>query len=189
MLENIRLIRFIFHLLVFISSNKTVKDLITSDVEMVIKKRRWTDISLYKALLVTLKNDKYYRTIFYLRIGRKSRFLRLLSPGSNSFFLNTNQIGGGIYLAHPFATFINAERIGRDFSCRQCTTIGNKTDGRNDLRPTIGNNVQVGANVVIIGHVNIGDNVIIGAGSVIVKDIESNSIVAGNPARVIRKIS
>ncbi len=46
----------------------------------------------------------------------------------------------------------------------------------------------MGANVVIIGGVNVGENSIIGAGSVVVKDIPSNSVVVGNPARVIRKL-
>ena len=69
--------------------------------------------------------------------------------------------------------------------CRQCTTIGNKRDGRNDLIPTIGDNVVMGANVCIIGDVVIGDNVIIGAGSVVVNDVPSNCVVVGNPARII----
>ena len=50
---------------------------------------------------------------------------------------------------------------------------------------TIGNNVFIGMNSVILKGVSIGDNVIIGAGSIITKDIESNSVVAGNPAKVI----
>jgi acetyltransferase-like isoleucine patch superfamily enzyme len=41
--------------------------------------------------------------------------------------------------------------------------------------------------VCIIGDVTIGDNVIIGAGSVVVKDIPSNCIAVGNPARVVEK--
>ena len=73
-----------------------------------------------------------------------------------------------------------------NFSFRQNTTIGNKKDGRNDLLPVIGNNVTLGANVVIIGDVRIGDNVIVGAGSVVVKDIPANSVVAGNPAKIIK---
>lgn len=71
---------------------------------------------------------------------------------------------------------------------RQCTTIGNKKDGRNDLAPVIGDNVNVGANVVIIGNITIGNNVIIGAGSVVVHDVPDNSVVAGNPARVIKSL-
>lgn len=57
---------------------------------------------------------------------------------------------------------------------------------KNNGRPIIGNNVNLGANVVIIGNIHIGDNVIVGAGSVVVKDIPDNCIVAGNPARIIR---
>ena len=97
-----------------------------------------------------------------------------------------DKIGGGIYAAHPFATIIHAKSIGVNFSFRQNTTIGNKKDGRNDLLPVIGNNVTLGANVVIIGDVRIGDNVIVGAGSVVVKDIPANSVVAGNPAKIIK---
>ena len=49
----------------------------------------------------------------------------------------------------------------------------------------IGNNVFIGANSVIMPNVTIGDSVIIGAGSIISRDIPANSIVAGNPARLI----
>lgn len=50
---------------------------------------------------------------------------------------------------------------------------------------TIGNNVFVGADTIILPNVKIGDNVVIGAGSVVSRDIPSNSIAAGNPAKVI----
>lgn len=53
---------------------------------------------------------------------------------------------------------------------------------------TIGNNVFIGANTIILPNVTIGDNVIIGAGSVVSKDIPSKSVAAGNPAQVIGTI-
>lgn len=49
---------------------------------------------------------------------------------------------------------------------------------------TIGNNVQIGAGAIILPNVSIGNNVIIGAGSVVTKDIPSNSIAIGVPARL-----
>lgn len=49
----------------------------------------------------------------------------------------------------------------------------------------IGNRVFLGANSVVLPGVTIGDNVIVGSGAVVSKDIASNSVVAGNPARVI----
>ena len=51
----------------------------------------------------------------------------------------------------------------------------------------IGDNVWIGKGVYLKGGVTIGDNVTIGANSVVVKDVESNMIVGGIPARVIRK--
>lgn len=53
---------------------------------------------------------------------------------------------------------------------------------------TIGDNCWLGGRAVICPGVTIGDNVVVGAGSVVVKDVPSNTVVAGNPARVIREI-
>ena len=52
--------------------------------------------------------------------------------------------------------------------------------------PIIGNNVNIGANVCIIGNIRIGNNVEIGAGTVVVKDIPDNTVVVGNPGRIIK---
>lgn len=49
----------------------------------------------------------------------------------------------------------------------------------------IGNNVFVGAGSIILPGVTVGDKVIVGAGSVVTKDIQRNSVVAGNPVRCI----
>ena len=52
----------------------------------------------------------------------------------------------------------------------------------------IGNNTFVGARALILPGVNIGDNCIVGAGSVVTKSVPNGSIIAGNPARVVKKI-
>lgn len=53
---------------------------------------------------------------------------------------------------------------------------------------TIGHNVWIGGSVTILPGVTIGDNVTVGAGSVVTKDVDSDCVVAGNPARVIRRL-
>lgn len=57
------------------------------------------------------------------------------------------------------------------------------------IEVTIGSNVWIGGNTVICPGVHIGDNVVIGAGSVVTKDIPDMVIAAGNPCKVIRKIT
>lgn len=61
-----------------------------------------------------------------------------------------------------------------------------RTHGPKPVR--IGNDVWVGANVMILKGVSIGNNVIIGAGSVVSTDIPDNCIAVGNPCRVKRQI-
>jgi acetyltransferase-like isoleucine patch superfamily enzyme len=52
----------------------------------------------------------------------------------------------------------------------------------------IGNKAWIGFNAIILKGVHIGEGAIVGAGSVVTHDVPAYSIVAGNPARVIRKI-
>jgi acetyltransferase-like isoleucine patch superfamily enzyme len=53
---------------------------------------------------------------------------------------------------------------------------------------TVGNNVFIGSNCIIMPGVNIGDNVVVGAGSIVTKSLESNGIYAGVPARKIKTL-
>ncbi|MBD5267743.1 MAG: sugar O-acetyltransferase [Bacteroides sp.] len=65
-----------------------------------------------------------------------------------------------------------------------------RNKGLEYARPiTVGNNVWIGANVSVLPGVTIGDNCVIGAGSVVNKDIPADSVAAGNPCKVIKKIN
>ena len=55
-------------------------------------------------------------------------------------------------------------------------------------RVKIGSNVWIGSNVTILPGVEIGDGAVVGAGSVVTKNVPEYSIVAGNPAKVIKTI-
>ena len=134
----------------------------------------------------------YYPEFAYIFFWRSDlptyRWRKLFTHNFQTKIFMSTKIGGGLICHHPFATVINAKQIGENFQFRNSLTIGNKHND-NSLVPVIGDNVTVGANVVIIGDITIGDNVMIGAGSVVVKDVPSNSIVAGNPAKVIRTLN
>ena len=52
----------------------------------------------------------------------------------------------------------------------------------------VGNNVFIGNNAIILPGVTIGDNVVIGAGAIVTRDIPSNSVAAGVPAKVIKTL-
>lgn len=129
-----------------------------------------------------------YAFIFVWRINKPKYFWKhmFVKDIPCKIFGNT-KIEGGLMCYHPYATVINAVSIGKNFQFRNSLTIGNKGNDNKRL-PIIGNNVTVGANVVIIGDITIGNNVVIGAGSVVVKDVPSDCVIAGNPAKIIRKL-
>ncbi len=52
----------------------------------------------------------------------------------------------------------------------------------------VGDNVLVGANAVVIEGVQIGDGAVVAAGAIVTKDVPANTVVAGVPAKVIKKI-
>ena len=174
---------FIPHYLLYALSK--AKKRIDEDVKAMSKYPEYSSMGGNKLLLYLLIRDKYFRKMFYTRIGLMSNLVSWYSPGESTFF-PCKEIEGGFYMAHPYATIINAKKVGRNFTCRQCTTIGNKKDGDNEHLPIIGDNVTLGANVVIIGGITIGNNVVVGAGSVVVKDVPDNCIVAGNPAKILK---
>lgn len=66
-----------------------------------------------------------------------------------------------------------------------CKRVGNNLPFYADTY--IGKNCFIGVKAIILPGVTIGDEVIVGAGSVVTKDVPSNSVVAGNPARIIRQ--
>ena len=172
--------------LIFFAMFSKERNLIEEDVAA-MNERGGIQYGFFLSLAYHLRHNKYYRNVFYNRLG-SVRLLPVFYPRERYFYPCKN-IEGGIFVAHPYSTILNAKSIGKNFSCRQCTTIGNKRDGDGTANcPIIGDNVTLGANVCIIGPITIGNNVVVGAGSVVVKDVPDNVVVAGNPARIIHSI-
>lgn len=136
---------------------------------------------LSKELLI----NKYFRTLFYHRTNSFfSKILRVFYPKQSSFIIDVNtKIGGGLQLAHPYSTILNAEKIGKNVYVNHLVTVGEK-DGK---KPIIEDGVELHANCIVIGGITIGKNARIGAGAVVTKDVPENAIAVGNPAKIILK--
>ena len=173
------------HILLAVLYNYAFNGIIYSDLKA-INNQLNINIPTWLQFLYQLHNNRYYRHVFYYRIGPVwSLLISWFRPGDKYFWIPySTKVGKGIKYAHPYSTVLNAESIGDNFSCLHCCTIGKK----NGRRPRIGNNVSIGCHVVVLGDITIGNNVTIGAGSVVVKDVPDNCVVVGNPARIIKKI-
>jgi serine O-acetyltransferase len=171
---------FLPHLLLFLTSKE--KETIVMDLYA----RKGTPTTLLKTcydLSLELLLNPYFRTLFYFRTsGVFSKILRIFYPKHPSFTIDvTCKIAGGLQLAHPYSSILNADSIGKNVYVNHLVTVGEK-EGK---RPTIGDNVQLHAGSMVLGGIAIGNNAVIGAGTVVVKNVPENATVVGNPARII----
>lgn len=73
--------------------------------------------------------------------------------------------------------------IGDDVLIYHGVTLGGKQNARIKRHPTIGNNVMIGAESIVLGDITVGDNSQIGAGSVVTKDVPADYVVVGGNLR------
>lgn len=108
---------------------------------------------------------------------------------------------GKNFFANYNCTIIDVAKVKIGDNCQMAPNVAIYTAGhplhpvaRNSMYEygisvTIGDNVWIGGNTVIMPGVHIGSNTVIGAGSVVTRDIPDWSVAVGNPCRVIKKIT
>lgn len=98
------------------------------------------------------------------------------------------KIGKGLYIGHPYNITINPRTIlGDNINIHKGVTIGQENRGWRKGTPKIGNNVWIGVNSTIVGNIKIGDNVLIAPNSFVNINVPNNSIVIGNPCKIVFK--
>ena len=130
-----------------------------------------------------------FRYLLSYRLRGRSLLLRgvafrLLEPVETLSF-DVDEIGGGLFIQHGFATIVSARRIGEDCWINQQVTIGHVYDRG---RPIIGDRVTIAAGAAVVGPVTIGDDVTIGANTTVVKDVPAKAVVVGASPRVLTSV-
>ncbi len=169
-------------------------DLFKQDAQRWIVPGQITDISqvTWKKILTLLVRHMQLRAMLLFRLARwchqkrihvmPTLLLRMISFFYGLEIAVSQEIGGGLYIAHTYGTVIMPEKIGKN-----CSIISNVTIGMNKewAFPIIGDNVFIGAGARVLGGIYIGDGAKIGANAVVIEDVPEGATVVGVPARVV----
>ena len=119
----------------------------------------------------------------FVEIQRGAKIGKNCKISSHTFICEGVTIEDNVFIGHN-VTFIN------DIYPRAVTDKGTmQTADDWECIPTlIKSGASIGSSVTLLCGITVGENAIIGAGSVVTKDVLPNTIVAGNPAQMIRKI-
>lgn len=98
------------------------------------------------------------------------------------------QIGRGFFIDHGMGVVIGETTIiGDNVTLFQGVTLGGTGKEKGKRHPTIGNNVVISAGAKVLGNIIIGDNVNIGANAVVIRSVSANCTVVGVPGRIAKK--
>ncbi len=143
------------------------------------------DVKIHKFVnLYGCEVDDYTRIGCFVEIQKNARIGKYCKISSHTFICEGVTIEDNVFVGHN-VTFIN-------------DTYPRATNGEGKLQTEADWKVEpilvkmgasIGSGATILSNVTIGENAIVGAGSVVTKDVPPNTIVAGNPARILRYLS
>lgn len=182
--------------LIFLLENSSDKELIIKDLkqyQIQYNDNSYdTDKSAISVLNYILACDLAYRSVFEYRIRNKiakalfKLFWRPLNTIEIACHGPGKSIAGGLWISHNYCV-LHVWSAGENLRVGPGVTVGMKNKGERIINPVIGDNVYIATNSTVIGGITIGDGAIIGAGSVVTKDVKSNTVVCGNPAKALKQ--
>ena len=159
---------------------------------------RYTNSSGNKAFLKAWRSPCFRFLVFFrmVTLSKKFSIKWIFSfPFYRRLFLKYGiqiptsvKIGKGLLLPHFGGIVINSGTvIGENCTILQNVTFGNTKGGKNAGSPKLGSKVYVGPGALIVGAIEIGNDVMIVGNTFVNMDVPSNSIVIGNPSKIIYK--
>ncbi len=156
------------------------------------------DLSTGRVVARTLVHARWravvvWRCAQHLFAGRATKLLGLwLSDRVLSFSGAELQpkatIGPGLVLKHSTGMVVGGDVVaGERLTLHQNVTLGDRRPFGG--QPVLGDDVTVGAGACVLGPITIGDRVVVAANAVVLDDVPADSVVAGSPARVVRRQS
>lgn len=176
----------------YIARHEALLDIVTADLTTWERYSSNAAGSLYKRFKHMYQQRQEFRSLVLFRVGRTigstHDYFSLLMPAPDwmhvtNLFLETPEVGSGLYIEHGFSTIVNARKIGRNFWVNQNVTIGAGKGGM----PAFGDDCAVRTGAVVVGGITIGDRVTIGANAFVDFDVPDDSLVVCHRAQIIKK--
>ncbi len=147
---------------------------------------------------ITYSNVKKRRKVIKKLFGKTGKNVDVCAPFYCDYGMNI-QVGDNFFANYGCIILdVNTVKIGKN--CMLAPNVGiysathpikaeERYNGVELGYPvTIGDNCWIGAGAIICPGVTIGNNVVVGAGAIVTKDFGDNVVIAGNPAKVIKKL-
>lgn len=165
-------------------------DAVTEDVEWWIRCMkvdelqqldRYSRFAYLAGALPEFRNLVHYR--LQSAPGVVRLLLRIVYRPEPTLTIDVKHIGPGLFIQHGFATVIDAETIGSHCWINQQVTIGYDARGR----PTLGDDVRVGAGAMVIGQLTLHDGAIVGINATVIHDVAPGETVVAPLATPLRR--
>lgn len=163
------------------------------DLDRVLKEDPAARSKLEVFLLYPSINALIVYRIAHKLYNKKCFFLARLLSQLARFFTGIEihpgaKIGKGLFIDHGMGVVIGeTAEIGDNVTIYHGVTLGGTGKDKGKRHPTVKDNVIIGAGAKILGPITIGNNVKVGANSVVLKDVQDHATAVGIPAKIIVK--